>query len=66
MTDCKPFLTSFNVSEKFVPTKDQETDRYPYRELTDALMYSSVGSRPDIAHAMSWFSQFNSCHGKYH
>ena len=33
----------------------------PYREVIGALMYVSTGTRPDIAHAVNFLSQFNNC-----
>lgn len=38
----------------------------PYRELIGALMYLAVCTRPDIAYAVSYLSQFNCCYGMQH
>ena len=38
-----------------------EEKKLPYRELVGALMYLAVSTRPDIAYAVSYLSQFNSC-----
>ena len=43
-----------------------KTEQLPYRELIGALMYLSVGTRPDIAHTVNYLSQFNNCHHVRH
>ena len=43
-----------------------EERKLPYRELVGALMYLAVATRPDIAHAVSALSQFNTCFGQVH
>ncbi|KAL7290916.1 hypothetical protein TKK_0015644 [Trichogramma kaykai] len=66
MTDCKPVTTPLATGTKLTPCKNQVPEAFPYRELTGALMYLSIGTRPDITHAVSYPSQFNSCYGKDH
>lgn len=38
----------------------------PYRELVGSLMYIAMGSRPDIAHAISYLSCYNDCYRHVH
>jgi hypothetical protein len=38
----------------------------PYRELIGSLMYAAIGTRPDIAFAVSMLSQFMANPGKVH
>ena len=45
---------------------DDEVRKLPYRELIGSLMYLAVCTRPDIAHTVSYLSQFNENFGKEH
>lgn len=38
----------------------------PYQELIGCLLYLSTNTRPDIAYVVSFLSQFNSKHTKFH
>ena len=46
-------------------TKDRGEDacpkNIPYQELIGGVMYLSMGTTPDITHAVSYLSQFSSC-----
>jgi len=68
MTDAKPVKTPMETGLKL--TKENETLRnknnIPYRELLGCLMHLSVATRPDIAHAVSYLSQFNNDYGSTH
>jgi len=67
MSDCKPVASPMDIGLKLVKASPAEADNsVPYRELIGSLMYLAVGTRPDIAHAVSKLSQFNECHGKTH
>ncbi|CAB0041973.1 unnamed protein product [Trichogramma brassicae] len=66
MVDCKPVTTPLATGTKLTPCKNHVSEAFPYRELIGALMYLSVGTRPDITHAVSYLSQFNLCYGKDH
>lgn len=45
---------------------DDEVRRLPYRELVGSLMYLAISTRPDIAHVVSYLSQFNENFDKEH
>ena len=63
MVDCKPVRTTDGSRRKTeVSLAVDKTEQFPYRELIGALMYLSVGTRPDIAHAVNYLNQFNNCH----
>lgn len=44
----------------------RDAEALPYQSLIGYLMYLAVSSRPDIAHAVSVLSQFNTCYGRQH
>lgn len=65
MTDCKEANTP--LTRGFKPTMEdcvENDEPVPYRELVGSLMYLALGTRPDIAHAVSMLSQFNRQHDK--
>jgi len=69
MLECKPVSTPLEPGLRLVEQEVETGDRqyeFPYRELIGALMYLSVGTRPDIAHAVSYLSQFNDCYTETH
>lgn len=69
MQDCHPISTPIAYGSKLTREPDVRDDgepSYPYQELVGALMYAAMGTCPDIAHAVSVLSQFNSCYGKQH
>lgn len=68
MEDCKPSLTPMETGVILSKsTGSQDTcSKYDYRGLIGSLMYIAVGSRPDIAHAISYLSQFNDCSSDSH
>lgn len=70
MSECRPVGTPMEPGVKLSVEEDTKTGRedfqVPYRELIGSLMYLSVGTRPDIAHAVSSLNQFNDCHTKTH
>lgn len=47
-------------------SKSSESESLPYRELLGSLMYLAVCTRPDIAHVVSYLSQYNSCYDSTH
>jgi len=46
--------------------KEANESKRPYQELIGSLMYLAVSTRPDIAHAVNFLSQFNTCHEEKH
>lgn len=69
MTDSKPASTPADPNMKLVNPSIEEKEaaqHLPYQRLIGSLMYLSVGTRPDITHAVSVLSQFNSNFGTIH
>lgn len=64
MTDCKPVTTPLEAGSKLQNGKC-EID-FPYQSLIGCLMYITINARPDIAHSISFLSQFNSCYNEEH
>jgi len=63
--------TPLNPSVKYcksgvVSGKAEDETRAPYRQLIEAMLYVSNGSRPDVAYAMCSLSRFNSCPKESH
>lgn len=44
----------------------QEMKIVPYQNVLGAIMYCMLGTRPDIAYAVTALSQYSSCYGKNH
>ena len=69
MDECKPALTPSEVNAKVAKNEETVSNRgryfnqgsRPYRELIGALMYLSVGTRPDIANTVAKLAQFSVC-----
>ncbi|XP_039309080.1 secreted RxLR effector protein 161-like [Solenopsis invicta] len=61
MSESKPVGTPVELGTQLRRNKkvSSEIKALPYRELVGALMYLSVCTRPDIAHVISYLSQFN-------
>jgi hypothetical protein len=72
MNNCKPADTPMTkellTSEMTPQTKEEqeEMSSVPYREAVGSLMHLSVGTRPDIAKALSEVSRFLSNPGQRH
>ena len=69
MSDSRPVATPIDISTKLKQSKNQTNDteeKIPYRELIGSLMYLAVCKRPDISHAVSYLSQYNSCYDSSH
>ncbi|XP_019888500.1 uncharacterized protein LOC109611240 [Ooceraea biroi] len=68
MSDCKPVRTPFETGIKLHDNNDLDADnaQVSYRELIGSLMYLAQGTRPDIAHAVSSLSQWNTSFKKIH
>lgn len=65
MEDCKPVSTPMEVGLK-LHKEEKKTENLEYRNLIGCLMYIAVCTRPDIAHSVSFLSQFNDCYSDAH
>lgn len=60
MSNCKPVSCPLATGTKLQKGSEKNaTVGFPYRELVGALMYAALGTRPDIAHAVSALGQFS-------
>lgn len=66
MMECNPTVTPLQPGIKLSMDKNQETINVPYQNLIGSLMYLAIGTRPDISHAVSYLSQYNSCYKHEH
>lgn len=73
MGECKDVSTPLNsnvkLTKEMCPKSEEEmmeVQNLPYQNLIGSLMYLAVSTRPDIAHAVSVLSQFNTNYGKEH
>lgn len=66
MADCKEVKTPMEVGLKLQREGNVNNCNFDYRSLIGCLMYLAVCTRPDIAHSVSYLSQFNDCHGESH
>jgi transposase InsO family protein len=73
MADCKPVATPLETSSKLTkadcPPPGSPTDAAftrLYQSAVGAIMYAMLGTRPDIAYAVTALSQFNSNPGQPH
>lgn len=66
MTDAITVATPMEPGLKLTLPKEDEEIEVPYRELIGSLMYIAIGTRPDIAHTVSYLSQFNTHYGGVH
>jgi transposase InsO family protein len=64
-----PKVTGLKLTKADAPQTDAEKlemKAVPYQSAVGALMYAMLGTRPDIAYAITALSQFNSCYGRVH
>jgi hypothetical protein len=64
-----PLPPNTRLTKRDLPHSEEEgrrAARQPYRQLVGVLMYLAVSTRPDIMHAVSALSRFNSGHGDTH
>jgi hypothetical protein len=65
----QPLPSGVVLTKKDSPTTDkdkQEMANIPYRGIIGSLLYSSLGTRPDIAYAVAALSRFNNNPGLKH
>ncbi|KAI5449041.1 hypothetical protein NCC49_005652 [Naganishia albida] len=65
---CRPISTPLEANARLVPitTNDISADRQKYQSLVGALMWLSLGTRPDITYAVNVLSRFNSNPSRHH
>lgn len=61
MDECKPVSTPLEVRLKLEKGTEEKRTTQPYRELVGCLTYASLTTRPDLAAAVNYFSQYQSC-----
>ena len=73
MEDCKPVTTPSDANSKLLRLSDEEfgnvkmeMEGVPYKAAVGSLMYAMVGTRPDLAFAVSTVSQFMAKAGPSH
>lgn len=69
MQDCKPAKTPIDTNVQLTkPSQANERimKQYPYQCLIGTLMYLAVTTRPDIAYAVNFMSQFNTNYSVEH
>src|SRR6201996_6441500 len=73
MSDSKPVATPLDPGTKLsksdspsTPEEIQKMKNIPYQSAVGAIMYAMLGTRPDIAFAVTILSQFSSNPGKSH
>jgi len=64
MTDCNPTAAPLGASQR-LQRSDKPVDK-PYQQLLGRIMYLSICTRPDIAHAVSVLSRFSNSPGEEH
>lgn len=58
MENCNGVATPSDTNKVLHDFVDSEASKYPYREAVGSLMYLSVGTRPDISHAVAMASRY--------
>ncbi len=64
-----PLPPNTRLTKRDLPQSEEEgrqAAKQPYRQLVGVLMYLAISTRPDIMHAVSTLSRFNSGHGETH
>lgn len=65
MIECNEIATPLETGLKLAKGKEPDIHS-KYRSLIGSIMYVAVCTRPDIAHAASYLSQFNNCNSDTH
>lgn len=58
MEDCHPISTPIEHKFNLTWDKNDEICDKPYKQLIGCLMYAMLGTRPDLCHAVSYFSRY--------
>lgn len=58
MENCNSVSTPSDSNQTMEKFDKSDKSNYPYRELIGSLMYLSIGTRPDITHAVGMASRF--------
>lgn len=58
MDGCNPVMTPSDPNQVLHNFSESEPSGYPYREAVGSIMYLSVGTRPDITHAVAIASRY--------
>jgi len=68
MFESKPIGTPLDPGTKLRRNRDFDTrsGTLLYRKLVGAMIYLVMSTRPDIAHAVSYLSQYNDCYDSTH
>lgn len=66
MEDCRPVSTPMEHRLRLEKGDEAKRIDKPYRELVGCIMYVSMTSRPDLAAAANYFSQFQTCFNEEH
>lgn len=66
MHDAKESKTPMEINLKLENSNINIDNKIPYQSLIGNLMYVVQGTRPDIAFAVHYLSQFNGCYTKTH
>jgi hypothetical protein len=66
LEECNPVSVPLEVDRKLNVVTENNVHNAMYQRLIGSLMYLAVCTRPDICHAVSYLSQFNTCNGQEH
>lgn len=66
MSECKSVDTPMDKNVCLENSNNTCNENIPYQRLIGSLMYLAVLTRPDIAYAVSFLSQFNNCYSEIH
>jgi len=66
MDKAKPSPTPARAGLHLTKHQGAVNNNFPYREIVGTLMYASVGSRPDLAHAVATCARHVSSHSAAH
>jgi hypothetical protein len=66
LADTNPSMTPLPPGMRYSKDQNSTPVDYPYRSMIGALLYASLGTRPDIAYAVSAMAQFDETPSKEH